>query len=126
MLSCFNDVGNLPQQSSTQFANKPVRWRFTQGTSFPAPARQVGQVVSQPQRFFRAQNTAIPLADDKTAGPTTKLTYLGFEIDTQDMVIRIPQHKVDSLIQLVSDFLSRKKVTLKELQSLVGMLNFFQ
>ena len=67
----------------------------------------------------------VPLAEDKTAGPTTKLTYLGFEIDTLDMVIRIPQHKVDSLIQLVSDFLSRKKVTLKELQSLVGMLNFF-
>ena len=32
----------------------------------------------------------VPLAEDKTAGPTTKLTYLGFEIDTLDMVIRIP------------------------------------
>ena len=51
----------------------------------------------------------VPFAEDKTAGQTTKLTYLGFEIDTLDMVIRIPQHKVDSLIQLVSDFLGRKK-----------------
>ena len=60
MLSCFYDIGNLPQQSSTQFANKTVRGGFTQGSSFPAPARQVGQVVSQPQRFFRAQNPARP------------------------------------------------------------------
>ena len=43
----------------------------------------------------------VPVAEDKTAGPTTKLTYLGFEIDTLKMVIRIPQHKVDSLIQIV-------------------------
>ena len=59
MLSCFYDIGNLPSQSSIQFANKPVRARgFTQGSLFPAPARQAGRVVSQQQRYFRAQTPA--------------------------------------------------------------------
>ena len=53
--------------------------------------------------------SGVPLAEDKTAGPT----------------IRIPQHKVDSLIQIVINFVGRKKVTLKDLQSLAGMLNIF-
>lgn len=33
----------------------------------------------------------VPLAEDKTAGPTTQLTFLGFEIDTVDMIVRIPE-----------------------------------
>ena len=49
----------------------------------------------------------VPLAEDKTADSTTKLSYLGFEIDILDMVICIPRHKVGSLIQLVSDLLGR-------------------
>ncbi|XP_061175557.1 uncharacterized protein LOC133184484 [Saccostrea echinata] len=66
-----------------------------------------------------------PLAEDKTIGPVSVLTFLGLEIDTINMLIRIPQAKVDILKQIIHDFLARKSVLLKELESLVGMLNFF-
>ena len=67
----------------------------------------------------------VPIANEKTAGPTTRLTFLGFEIDTMDMTVRIPEAKVNALLDLVENFLGREKVTLQELQSLVGTLNFF-
>lgn len=58
-------------------------------------------------------------------GPTTKLIFLGFEIDTLEMIIRIPEAKVNVLRNLIESFLGREKVRLQEMQSLVGMLNFF-
>lgn len=58
----------------------------------------------------------IPLAEDKGLGPVSVLTYLGLEI---------PKPKVEILKQYVQEFLSRKSVLLKELESLVGMINFF-
>lgn len=67
----------------------------------------------------------VPLAEDKTSGPTTQLTFLGFEIDTVDMIVRIPETKLHILMELVENFLGRSKVTLQEMQSLVGTLNFF-
>jgi hypothetical protein len=67
----------------------------------------------------------IPLAEEKTIGPTTRLKYLGFIIDTVDMSILVPHDKVDSLRQVIANFLTRQRVTLKELQSFVGSLNFF-
>ncbi|XP_052695666.1 uncharacterized protein LOC128174070 [Crassostrea angulata] len=67
----------------------------------------------------------IPLAEDKTLGPVSVLTYLGLEIDTVNMLIKIPKPKVEILKQYVQEFLSRKSVLLKELESLVGMFNFF-
>lgn len=68
----------------------------------------------------------IPLAEDKTLGPVSVLTYLGLEIDTVNMLIKIPKPKVEILKQYVQEFLSRKSVLLKELESLVGMFNFFR
>ena len=59
----------------------------------------------------------VPLAEEKTMGPSCVMTFLGLEIDTLEMVIRIPQTKL---------FEIKKKLlyTLRELQSLVGSLNF--
>jgi hypothetical protein len=37
------------------------------------------------------------LAENKTTGLTTVLRYLGFEIDTLLMMIRIPQEMIDKL-----------------------------
>ena len=36
----------------------------------------------------------------------------------------LPLEKIDKCLGLISDFLTRKQVTLKEIQSLTGMLNF--
>lgn len=67
----------------------------------------------------------IPLASDKSVGPVTMLTFLGLDIDTENMLIKIPQSKLDALVQMLEQFLTGKKITLKDLQSFVGSLSFF-
>ena len=67
----------------------------------------------------------VPIADDKSIGPTTVLVFLGLELDSRTMTIRIPLHKINELRQILLTLLDKRKITLKELQSLVGKLNFF-
>ena len=66
----------------------------------------------------------VSLAEEKTGGPTPVLVFLGLEIDTQEMVIRIPQDKLNSTRVKLKNIFNKEKVTLNELQSLVGLLNF--
>lgn len=66
----------------------------------------------------------VPLAADKTEGPTTVLSFLGIEIDTRDMECRLPGDKVDGLKRDVRDLMGQRKVQLRQLQSLLGKLNF--
>jgi len=51
-------------------------------------------------------------------------TFAGMELDTQTMEARLPEDKLAKCRALIWDFLPRKKVTLSELQSLIGFLNF--
>ncbi|XP_053383470.1 uncharacterized protein LOC128549826 [Mercenaria mercenaria] len=67
----------------------------------------------------------VPIAVDKSVGPTTIMVFLGLEIDTNEMLVRIPIHNVDELVGLLKGIMNRKKVSLKELQRLVGKLNVF-
>ena len=39
----------------------------------------------------------LPLASDKCEGPTSKLTFLGIEIDTRSMEMLLPQEKISCL-----------------------------
>lgn len=67
----------------------------------------------------------VPIAEDKSVGPTTVLTFLGLELDSNYMCIRIPALKVEELKQILQALVQRKKLTLRDLQRLVGKLNFF-
>ena len=65
----------------------------------------------------------IPIAQDKTEDPTTCLTFLGIEIGTQAMELRLPAEKLARVChQTVSERLGRKAATRRELESLVGIL----
>ena len=66
----------------------------------------------------------IPMAPDKTVGPSTVLSFAGIELDTVHSEAHLPRDKVMHCVSLLSDFLKRKKVTLRELQSLIGLLHF--
>ena len=69
-------------------------------------------------------NLGIPIAPEKTCGPATTLTFAGIELDSIKSEARLPKDKIAKCVQFISTFLHRKKVTLKELQSLIGLLNF--
>ena len=66
----------------------------------------------------------IPMAPDKTIGPSTVLSFAGIELDTVRSEARLPYEKVQRCTSMLSDYLKCKKVTLRELQSLIGLLNF--
>ena len=66
----------------------------------------------------------IPMAPEKTCGPATTLSFAGIELDSICSEARLPLDKIQKCTQLISEFLGRKKVSLKEVQSLTGLLNF--
>lgn len=51
----------------------------------------------------------VPLNQDKTIEPTTKLTFLGLEIDTVNMLVQIPVSKVQELKLLLQQWVAQKK-----------------
>ena len=66
----------------------------------------------------------IPLADKKLVGPCTVIVFLGIEIDSADMVIRLPQDKLSHLLTILPLWKDKRKCTKKDLLSLIGSLSF--
>ena len=64
------------------------------------------------QRFLHfCEDIGVPMVPDKTEDPSPVVTFVGIE-------------KVDKTLNAIRCLLPRKKVQLKEVQSLVGLLNF--
>ena len=66
----------------------------------------------------------VPLAPEKTTGPDTVLQFAGITLDSVRMEARLPEEKLQKCRNLLTDFLARRSVRLRELQSLIGLLNF--
>jgi uncharacterized protein YyaL (SSP411 family) len=66
------------------------------------------------------QELGVPLAVEKTIGPSCVITFLSLEIDTLEIVIEIPPPKLSEVQQKLIETLNKKKITLKDLQSLTG------
>ena len=84
------------------------------------------------QRTLRDLNTFtklcaqlnIPLAPHKTEGPATTLTFLGIELDTVAMQARLPSDKLTSYIETLHSSISNPILTLRDLRSMIGQLQF--
>ena len=66
----------------------------------------------------------IPIANEKTEGPSTIIEYLGLTIDTVNMLIKNPEKKGQDLLKKIKLLSYWKKVKLKELESICGSLAF--
>ncbi|XP_076089881.1 uncharacterized protein LOC143061586 [Mytilus galloprovincialis] len=66
----------------------------------------------------------IPLSCKKTVGPVCELEYLGIILDTINMQARLPLDKVERITQFISFVLDKKSCTRRELEQLLGHLNF--
>lgn len=64
----------------------------------------------------------VPLADEKTEGPSAVITFLGITVDTLKNELRLPEEKLHRLLQMVSHWQGRKSCTRRELESLIGSL----
>ncbi|XP_069816798.1 uncharacterized protein [Dendropsophus ebraccatus] len=73
---------------------------------------------------FMMDRFGVPVSAEKTEGPLTTLSFLGIEIDTMEMVFRLPPDKLSRLADLIEGFCSVHKVTLRQMQSLLGLLVF--
>ena len=67
-----------------------------------------------------------PIAEDKTVWGCTCLVFLGLLIDTVKQIILLRREKIQFEQELLNDTLNRKsrKVTVHDLQKIVGFLNF--
>ena len=66
----------------------------------------------------------VPIAENKTVGPSNIITFLGFIIDTVLMMVRIPEEKLQKLRNLLQPLLYKKKVSFKDLESLTGLMAY--
>jgi hypothetical protein len=66
----------------------------------------------------------VPLAEEKTVLPVKTLTFLGIEFDTVAMELRLPCEKLTELRQRIKLLLGCKNTTLREIQSIIGLINF--
>lgn len=64
------------------------------------------------------------IAEEKTEGPLTCLTFLGVELDADLRCARMPVDKLRKCSNLISVLLQNRYTTLHELQKVLGTLNF--
>ena len=65
----------------------------------------------------------LKLAPDKTCPPATTLEWLGFTFDSNQLIISVPQEKLDELLKETNSWLTRQWATKQQIQSLAGKLN---
>ena len=92
---------------------------------FPIVSNSIKSCDNELKAFLKTcDEIGVPMAPEKTAGPSCVLSFAGIELDTAKMEARRPCDKRTKCRSPILDFLHRKKVTLKELQSLIRFLNF--
>jgi len=70
------------------------------------------------------RNLGFAINWNKVVDPRTKIIFLGIEIDSNKMELRLPDDKLIALKHELAVFMQRKRASKKQLQSLVGKLNY--
>ena len=66
----------------------------------------------------------VPIAHEKTEGPVKEIVFLGLKINSVLQNVTIPEAKLLEIKEKIKDILAKPKVSLKQLQSIIGSLNF--
>ena len=66
----------------------------------------------------------VPIEPSKLEGPSQCLSFLGIEVDTVTLQLRLPQEKVLKLREKLQSCIHSRSLTKRDLQNLVGMLQF--
>ena len=69
------------------------------------------------------EHLGFPVAPDKVVGPSTTLTFLGIELDSTKMELRLPQAKLERLQCSLGSWLRRQSASKRQLQSIIGQLS---
>ena len=64
----------------------------------------------------------VPLEPSKLEGPATCLSFLGIEVDSETLQLRLPSEKLHRLKEQLAEAISKKCLPKRKLQSLTGLL----
>ena len=70
------------------------------------------------------KSVGIPISEEKTFKARQKLEFKGIELDSVNSTAKLPKDKINNCIHHIKYVKSKSKVTLQELQKLIGHLNF--
>ena len=70
------------------------------------------------------QSLGVETSEDKIVPPTTKLEFLGITFDTEKMTMEISDQKLQEIKTELEEWLYRTKAKRREVESLVGKLQF--
>ena len=68
------------------------------------------------------KNLGVTVAPQKTEGPATTLSFLVICLDTDEMIIKLPQEKLTRLRSLITEWKGRRTCCKRDLLSLIGQL----
>lgn len=68
-------------------------------------------------------DAGVPVEESKSEGPASSLTFLGIEIDSVAMVLRLPADKLTQLQTLLKQCRGKKACTKRDLLSIIGSLS---
>ena len=66
----------------------------------------------------------VPLAPAKVEGPARSLTFLGIILDCERLEARLPMDKLTDLRSLLASTINSRKISQRQLESLLGKLSF--
>lgn len=90
-----------------------------------APAHALGVARAQFELFLRiCRALGLSVNPDKVLEPRSVIAFLGLEIDTVRMVVRLPADKLAKLRALLAEFAALSRCRVKKLESLIGTLSF--
>jgi hypothetical protein len=91
---------------------------------FVEPANS-SQCFHDLQNFLHlCQRLGVPIKDSKTVLPSKVIIIYWIEVDSEIMECRLPPDKIVKINTTLISAMHRKKITLRSLQSLIGLLNF--
>ena len=70
------------------------------------------------------QDIGLPMAPEKTCLPSTVMSFVGYELDSVMREVRLPLDKLKHCAEEIGILLGKDRATLREIQSIVGLLNF--
>jgi len=65
----------------------------------------------------------LKVAESKLCPPSTQMTFIGIEFDTNEQVMRIPPEKLAETLTLLRQWEKRTRATKRQLQSILGKLH---
>ncbi len=71
-----------------------------------------------------AADIGFPVSLDKTRRAAQQQIFLGLLLDALRQIIGLPVDKIDKMIDIITGMLGKKRVTVKQLMSVAGHLNF--